>query len=772
MSALPWAARARRAACLSFAAIAAAAPARAQAASYVEGGLISWPWVWRDSASPLHYRLWTAEDGGRIRFVDMPDITQAASASWREFQDMSPATEAILRDVMVDPTATHGVAVGDAATWYWTSNASAANAKWFGATLSIPSQWPSDVRLWDVALVSTSLAYVVGDDGLLASTTTPLSNSVTLTGGTFAGIAPTERLVGIEFVPGSTTGAAVGTATFDSTSSTLSGGAYWTLDGVNWSPSTIVMRDYSGNTVLPDVDVELFKLAWVPGTSPAEAVGYAVGGFGSGRGFIFRTSDGGQTWEQEHHECKDPANTGCQTPAGCSIPAPDCPTGQTNVGTTKEWGQLNGLYGVATFTNGATAVGYSGIVMRRVNNGVGASTAVWKEVTNRCTQTTTPLWGVHSDSTNTAFLCGSPEQIRISRDRGLTWRNMLLEDERRRFALAYAPTSGAQGAVWTGGENARIQVSYDRGATWDVQNEVHKDAEKARKLLAIAVHRDGDADPSNDIAMAVGTPAPLTGETTPTSTIYVTSTGGASYARGTQTCGWTRAASSGLDEGETWNDVACAGVTSTGQIAFWLVGQGGRVARALYDASTGWSFQEVFHVPSVDWKAASFRSSHSGWIVGGTGAVGVAYRTANGESATPSFASALGSLVVESLTAVAADATYVIAAGANPSEVLWIDPAGSSDFVLLPSQPVTSSPLNCAAILMRNGFPTAVLGGNAGEMHTLILSLNGAWTRRPTATSLNLRQLEFAAGADGFLLVHAGIDELHAGGISGVQTLR
>lgn len=771
MSAFPWAGRARRAVFLSLAAIAAAAPAHAQAASYVEGGLISWPWVWRDSASPQHYRLWTAEDGGRIRFVDLPDITQAGSASWRVFHDMSPATEAILRDVMVDPTATFGVAVGDAATWYWTANASGASAKWFAATLSIPSQWPSDVRLWDVALVSSSLAYVVGDDGLLASTTTPISSAVTLTAATFTGPAPTERLVGIEFVPGSMTGAAVGTATCDPVAGTLSGGAYWTLDGVNWSPSTLVMRDIAGNTVQATLDVQLFKLAWVPGTSPSAAVGYAVGGFGSGVGYIFRTGNGGQTWEQEHHECEGLAYSLCPNAGGCAIPAPECPAGQSNLGANKEYGQLNGLYGVATFENGATAVGYGGILMRRVNNGVGSMTNVWKEVTNRCTQTTTPLWGVHSDSANTAILCGSPEQIRISRDRGITWRNMLLEDERRRFALAYAPTSGAQGAVWTGGENARIQVSYDRGATWEVQNEVHKGDEKARDLLAIAVHRDGDADPSNDVGIAVGLPAPLQGGTTLTSTIYVTSTGGASYARGTQTCGWTRAASSGLDESETWNDVACAGVTSTGQIAFWLVGQHGRVARALYDASTGWSFQEVLHVPSVDWKAASFRSSHSGWIVGSTGAVGVAYRTANGESATPSFASALGSLVVESLTAVAADATYVIAAGANPSEVLWIDPAGSSDFVLFPNQPATTDPLNCAAILMRSGTPTAVLGGSAGEMFTCSLP-TGTWTRRPTATSLNLRQMDFAVDADGFLLVHSGIDELHAGGISGVLTLR
>jgi photosystem II stability/assembly factor-like uncharacterized protein len=171
------------------------------------------------------------------------------------------------------------------------------------------------------------------------------------------------------------------------------GKALYTNDGITWTQARL--RDPSGQPTTLALDFEPWDVQFTPGqTSIATAEGFFVGGLFNGGGRIFRTNDGGVTWQEE-----PPA-----TPF-----------------------ELGTMYGLTVWAGGeAVTVGYGGQINKRDPN-----TRTWNDhgpagplqPCNLNGPFTAPIVGLDGDDQgNNLWAVGSFGYLRKSTDGGISFQ--------------------------------------------------------------------------------------------------------------------------------------------------------------------------------------------------------------------------------------------------------------------------------------------------------------------------------------------------------------
>jgi hypothetical protein len=614
----------------------AAAQTLPSGATYLEGGIVTWPWVWQDPQNPGEYAVWTVEDGARMRFARFTTASAPQpSTPWTWVSPNAPRN-VILRSVSVANDGMAGIAVGDEATWLWATNSVTGGLNggglWKREFITLPSGFPSDTRFWHVFQDTTASeeAWVAGENGLLAWTPDGVGNNVNLFPCNFVTPAgapqslPIGDLTGVAFTSDMSAGAAVGDLLTTMTSGpnptpVVQGGIYYTTNGQDWHQSELIFRQPNLNEVPAPDEVRFWKVAFVPNSM----TGFAVGGSESETGYLMTTFDGGATWWEEHHECRGIGAQFCKPLDGCPTQTAQCESFAP--GLTVGRGKTLSQYAVSTFAdNSALAVGYGGQILRR--DPLVSDTRKWIDVTNRCEFSSQPLWGVHnSPDGQLSILTGAPGQIRGSDDGGRTWEDVGTEGSWRSHGIEVVATGGASNGevLWTCGQASRISVSVNRGASFETQRAENVGDRKHQDLLAIAVRDDGDGVLNNDLGVAVG--KVWNSGNQPVWTILYTSSGGAASS---SNCGWSESTS--IDPASVVPSdlltVVYAGDLQGGAASFWCAGYGNTVLRS-YDGGVMWKLDGPCSpstpggcTPQVgdttDWLAVSFASVNEGWISG------------------------------------------------------------------------------------------------------------------------------------------------------------
>ncbi|MEM7307021.1 MAG: hypothetical protein AAF682_10145 [Planctomycetota bacterium] len=577
-----------------------------EAIRHVQGGFVTWTWVWRDPNAPQRdpsFRVWTAEDGARIRYRD------PATGDW-SFQKTGPH-RLPYRHVIALPDGETAIAVGDGGQWAWTQVAHVPGITWKAGAIEFPAGSGNHPRFWATAITSAAeTIWVVGEGGILAS-----SNSITGSGLQQKTFQPGEDPValgidmkGIAFVPGTLLGAACGDDTI-----------YWTDDGELWTKATIHFRDpLTGASVPPPSaggkTLEIWKLEFVPnpeGLNPPPLEGFAVGGTGNGEGMVFHTLDGGQTWEQEFHECElvpNPTELNCPSLAAC--PDPSLAKGGAPINADQTLLQ----YAVHPFPDGtALSVGYGGQILRRNPNVTIGGIHPWESVMDACVFPTQPLWGLHGDGDQTAWLGGMMNAIRRTEDRGTTWANEAWEQGWRFGAVDFV-TGGAEedGLVgWLAGQGMRISRTEDGGTTWVEQLDTDS------HITSIAMFDDGNADPLDDVGAAVGR-VKSSGDWA----VFHTTDGGLG-------AGWLEGNVLSAAVKRDLEAVTHSGTDAAGNQHFWAVGRTNAVFWTDDDGVT-WRTGHEPGMPTFSWFGVDFFNLDTGVVVGRSGAsTGRAYLVEN-----------------------------------------------------------------------------------------------------------------------------------------------
>jgi len=726
-------------------AVCLASLAQAQSATYLEGGIVTWPWVWQDPANPGQYAVWTVEDGGRMRFARFDSSSGATPVNGWSWVSPTQPTDKILRDVSVAQDGLLGVGVGAGANWVWADDSVSGGPNggglWRKAQLLMPDGFSSDTQLWGVFQhpVTPEVAWVAGDGGLLAHTLDAASGVVELTACTFVqtpcapSALPIGNLTGVQFTSDMQHGVAVGDLLTETVacpspwnSTYVQGGIYHSFDGVTWTQANLNFLKVNGDKAVPPESMHFWKVSFVHDTH----VGFAVGGANTDRGYLMVTHDGGLNWYEEHHECRGLGANQCNpVTSTCLVPSGQCETAPL----TDSNGYAKSLeqYGVTAFADkSAISIAYGGQILRRDPNE--PSLRRWRDVTRSCEFTTTPMWGAHSSPDGQLTIAtGAPGQIRASTDGGASWTNLATEGKWRMHELALVETGGVPGEVlWTCGQFGRISVSTDRGVSFSVQRGRGVGEERMQDLQSLAVRDDGNAQLLDDVGVCVG--MAWLSNAVPQWTVLYTNTGG--VGSGVQACGWNDAVvfdplyrpATGLTVAEY------AGDLSGGQAVFWCAGDNSAVLRSVDSGATWTRMGPCSSLdpgcadpvsPSVSWSALAFADPDVGWIAGvdhGTGAP-VVFHTLDGAAANPSWSRVLA--VATAL--VDLESKFGETFGVDGQAGVWRWNAASGQF-----SPFTPSPNNASTL-----SEVALARNLAGAVEVIVAGGNGLLARRPLGSS-------------------------------------
>lgn len=654
-------------------------------------------WVALRQSSAGHVQGWTMGDGGRIRVLNSDPQDPAAWEVQGFDPNFDPGTyDQIFRGMdfyeRSDGT-TVSIVVGDEGQWAWCNPAESPDECWI-ASNRVQDGTGVNPDLWDIAfhldeatemLTPSSLLYVVGREGFLGHKALIDSGHQWSGGGLQQVDLGTNRdLLGIDIRAGR--GIVVG----------ANGAAYYNLDITDPSGWSVATLPFSQD--IP----HLYKVLIDP-TSPN--IAYAVGGVGTGQGFLYRSVDSGATWTFE------PTN---QSPGTCPTPT-DYPCPDLAVYEPDSQPAIMTQYDVAIFPDGAAlSVGYGGQVLRRAAGGV-----IWEDVTDLCTHSSPPLWGVTSLGPNGAMLTGMFGCLRQTNNQGVTWSDAKDPISWRLQDIESPPAAGSEPGevIFMVGAQKLVVRSLDAGATW---TEMVKQPDSTPNLMSVACSPDG----VNDVAV---------GEDL---TVYFTTDGLST----TGNCVWFEAA--GLPASTaTFREVAYAGVDAKGQNEFWAVGTGNSVYRS-DNGGVNWCPAGPMGTENVDWEGVSFLESGRGVLVGHNGGVGVAYAISSNTWRNLDTAGSLNPLYGVHIDngrgfAVGQDAVYEIVNGQFSSNMTISQlsvPAGLrlSEVRILAVAPVE-----------------LVVAGDDGHLWTFE---SMTWTRQHSLASNHFRGIDFPSKDKGFLM--------------------
>ncbi len=370
--------------------------------------------AWIDPADPAHYRVWTCEDGARIRY------RESGAPDW-VFQSTPSTARSTLLDIYVDK-GVEGWACGRDGLVLASPSAT---GPWSQLPVVFDPAHPLDgATLWGVRFADASTGWLAGEHILRRTSDGGTTwDPVTLM---VWGTEVDYEFYALEFVPGNDRQRLVVGAE--------PGSAFYSDDGDKWYPADFF--DVNGVGITLDPGFEPWDIVFEPNTSGVDnAVGYIVGGVGSHNGSVFRTTDGGVTW---HQESLAPSN------------------GET-------------FYGGHAWSGGnALACGYGGHIYKRATNGVWSlvSPSGGAQPCNDTGPFTAPLIGIAGDDAGTVWVVGSFGYLRKATDGGASAASFV-SDTTHEYQFwrinDSAFTSASDG--WVVGQ-VGIHRTTDGGASW------------------------------------------------------------------------------------------------------------------------------------------------------------------------------------------------------------------------------------------------------------------------------------------------------------------
>jgi photosystem II stability/assembly factor-like uncharacterized protein len=678
--------------------VARASLATAQAASESAS---SFDYVWGGALQRVFVldgqRAWTAEDGSRIR------CTSDAGLTWT-FQDTPDESRGLLGSVFFLADGLHGWAVSDDGLVLGTDSGGAAGWTILNPVpLVDPTRPQNKATLFDVYFVDTQNGWLAGLH-LLKRTSDGGQTWIDVTvqdgGGDPVDMTVLE-IYALAFLQQG--GQQILLASAEPGMILRSTDAL----GETWT----VVLDISDPAVLQPVcpatgHLEIWDVAFVPGTPIASAAAYAVSGLGNGCGYVFATKDGGQSWHPEAYA-----------------------TGGNN-----QHPRAFALYGVCVFADGrAIACGYGGMILQR-----DATQPVWHDVSDSVALPTQPLLSVACDPNPgpnpLAWTVGSFGAIRSSQDAGRTWTEQADTQAWRLQAIDFPPAGG--GATgWVAGQQYRIARTTDGGAKWVEQRaEPPGSVDFGRTLRAIAF-----ADATNGVAVGAASSVghlPV---------IYFTSLGGDAGS-------WTRATLPAGLAGTEFRAVHSSGVNAAARNEFWAAAASGLVLRSV-DGGANWSTVPVSIVgPPLPprWNSVWFLNLATGLFVGSwSNGRAAALRIENAKVGPPTWVDVSPGVPGE-FTSVSADpvsgTAYAVGRGGAVYSLSRIDTAFRPVLAAMALVP-TGVSLQTVAVVPAGAGYEVYIGGTRG----FVLRLSGStWTTPKSQSSLAVVGLSFANSSSGY----------------------
>jgi len=445
---------------LAFAGITLATPARSQSQTFEHrwAGLIFDAFQSADGA-----RVWTVEDGGRIRHRN-------AAGNW-SYQTVPAEVKDTLQRVHFLADNQTGWAVGHNG---WVLKTVNGGTSWT-ALFQKDALTSGKEELFDVHFLDALNGWLVGLHGVWYTTTGGLTEASWLPAGLSdavgAALDPEHlELYAIDLVQrdGFVLGLVVtepGYILRSVNPQATSFQVVWSAYSLCGSGLILGCLDSLCNptpTKYEPWDVEISR-----NTSPAMKLALVAGGIGVGCGLVVSSTDDGLTWTKDVHEGEVPGPTPCSMDPLYS----DDPDTLTD---TWRHCSFKTLYGVAILDgdNTGVAAGYNGQHVFRVG-----SSGVWQdrsEFSDRPVEATTatvfPLYGAVADmgtvTSGTALLTGPGGHVRRTVGNVETWTNDLDGDPWRTTDVHFVDASNG----WQVGQFFRIAKSPDGGTTWDMQD--------------------------------------------------------------------------------------------------------------------------------------------------------------------------------------------------------------------------------------------------------------------------------------------------------------
>ena len=425
------------------------------------GGLVNAIWLEPIpllGGQPDAFRVWTAEDGSRIRVYD------SVTDTFIEDHVVSVAPQT-LHDIYVAQYSTvtveklFGVAVGTGGE----------AVCWDSQGHSIWNVFPADPapgkELWACSVehaVAGTTIWVAGADHTLRCSTDRghnWSDGIWTTSP-----APGAMLTSLDFADWALPGK-------NGVVGTNSGELFFTTDGKTWTAATI------NGLPTPSSPLVFWDISFRPGSS-TEA--FAVGGRveGNGEGFAWRTIDGGQTWNRvlTHFDATGLA----RVPINNVLPGNAC-SGVRGLSRGKNnHVHYATLYGCHALANGqAIFCAYAGQIWRYRPN-----TGTTFDILDNYEFTPGPLWGCHGDGNQEIWLSGQFGVLRQSSDHGRSWQAKSPSQTWRLKALDFATATTG----YVGGQSMRLAKTIDGGVTWTEQLAYHSGANLGQGIDALAAY--------------------------------------------------------------------------------------------------------------------------------------------------------------------------------------------------------------------------------------------------------------------------------------------
>ena len=360
------------------------------------------------------------------------------------------------------------------------------------------------------------------------------------------------------------------------------------------------------------------------GASVSPKLALMVGGFGNDTGFIFSSSTDGAagSWVKEKHECMN-----CPT-----VPVdPDCNLCATNPAYNQAGGVpyrltfLRTLYGVGIFNdNTAIASAYNGQhVVRDPATGLWADrSSFWEGVPLNPDAVVFPLIGAEaltfsSTGQKLGFIVGEGGYIRKSLDGGQTWSSVVSGGPQRINDVWFKDNQNG----WQVGQFFRVGVSSDSGVNW--QSQIPFETPDTNEFRAISIKPDGDHG-----VVVGGLESTLSGNR---ARIRYTDSGGFG------TPGWQDAAILSTDsfiDGKPLNEVTYAGGDD-----FWAVGVQGLILKSVNNGAA-WRLvlpEDGLTLREFEMHGVAFIDQSTGLICGVRSDAGVVYQYQHLSGGSPTW---------------------------------------------------------------------------------------------------------------------------------------